>query len=40
MLQERALEDITTTGVFVRGCREGGTRVGAELVGWAVELVG
>lgn len=24
MFQERALEDITTTGVFLRGCREGG----------------
>jgi hypothetical protein len=40
MFQERTLEDITTTGVFPRGSREGGPWVEADLVVWAVELVG
>lgn len=41
MLQKRDLEDVATTGVFLRGCTEGdGPWAGAECVLWAVELVG
>lgn len=40
MSQERALEDITTTGVFLRGRREGGLWVGTEFAFRAVDLVG
>lgn len=40
MFLGRALEDITATGVFLRGCREDGPWVAAESVAWAVELVG
>lgn len=40
MLQDRDPEDIAATGVFLRGCREGGPCVGAECVLWTVELVG